>query len=615
MNNINTERRNTGVVFNTKNEASISVWAPFAKKVDLYLVEDNTKVQLESHDYGYWKTDTGKLQAGNLYKFIIDDEKERPDPCSLSQPEGVHGPSQAIDIRDFNWTDQDWKNLPLRDYIFYELHTGTFSTEGTFKGIEEKLEYLAELGINAIEIMPVAQFPGKRNWGYDGVYPFAVQHSYGGARGLQQLIDLCHQKGLAVVLDVVYNHLGPEGNYLGDFAPYFTEKYHTPWGKAINFDDAWCDGVRNYFIENMLMWFRDFHIDALRLDAVHAIKDFSATHILREMREHADRLMEKTGRRHYLIVESDLNDTRFINATKQGGYGMDAQWIDEFHHALRVAAGGDRSGYYADFQGIPHLAKAYKDAYVYDGIYSPHRHKTFGTSTENNRGDQFIVFSQNHDQVGNRMMGERTSQLHTFELQKLLAAAVMVSPFLPLLFMGEEWSASTPFIYFVSHTDPELVEAVRQGRKSEFADFHAQGTAPDPQLEKTFISSKLKWEEMSKSQHKVMLDYYKTLIRLRKQHKALNILNRNNINVQHYDDRQIIVLYRWYEKEHILSFMNFSEKPQEINMPFRSKSQWQKLLDSSDECWKGLIGAPDVISGNSVISLQPQSIISYTNQR
>lgn len=615
MNKLNIKERSIGVNFNSEGKATVSLWAPLADKAELYLPEDNAIIPLTRVEYGYWTTTTEKLQPGNLYKFTLNGEKERPDPCSISQPEGVHGPSKALDINDFKWTDASWQNLPLQDYIIYELHTGTFTPEGTFSGVEQKLDYLKELGINAIEIMPVAQFPGKRNWGYDGVYPFAVQYSYGGARGLQQLINKCHEKGLAVILDVVYNHLGPEGNYLGDFAPYFTDKYNTPWGKAVNFDNAWCDGVRQYFIENVLMWFRDFHIDGLRLDAVHAIKDLSPKHILREIKEHVNLLMDKTGRTHYLIVESDLNDTRFINPLKKEGYGMDAQWIDEFHHALRVAAGGERTGYYADFEGISHLAKAYNDAYVYDGIYSPHRFKTFGTKAKNNPGQQFIVFSQNHDQVGNRMLGERTSQLHSFQMQKLLAGAVFVSPYLPLLFMGEEWGASEPFLYFVSHTDQELVEAVRKGRKSEFTAFHAKGEAPDPQSEDTYLKSKLNWKDTEQGDHHIMLQYYKNLMRLRKEHNALCFLNRKNLNVQHNKQRQTINLYRWYEKEHVLCFMNFSDQQQQEKMPFRSKSKWTKIFDSADKKWKGPAAAPDSVAGNSILTLQPQSILIYTNNR
>ncbi|HYF03863.1 MAG TPA: alpha-amylase family glycosyl hydrolase, partial [Patescibacteria group bacterium] len=346
----NVMRRTIGVNFLNNGEAEISIWAPLRESVALLF--KNTKLLLKKDEWGYWNGTTNLLKKGDTYKILLDDEKELPDPASLSQPDGVHAHSQTIDVRNFAWTDTAWKNVPLQDYIFYELHTGTFTPEGTFNSIEEKLDFLKSLGITAIEIMPVAQFPGERNWGYDGVFPFAVQNSYGGAEGLQRLVNACHEKGIAVVLDVVYNHLGPEGNYFGEYGPFFTEKYKTPWGDAINFDDAYCDGVRKFFIENALMWFRDFHIDALRLDAVHAIKDFSPTHILKEIKEHVDELMQQTGRTHYLIVELDLNDNRFINPLQKGGYGMDAQWIDEFHHALRVTSGQEKSGYYSDFSGI-----------------------------------------------------------------------------------------------------------------------------------------------------------------------------------------------------------------------------------------------------------------------
>lgn len=513
-------KRLVGVNFNSDGLAEVLVWAPFAHSVDLN-VKRGLVIPLQKGQRGYWKLVTSELKPGESYGFIIDGNASLPDPASLFQPEGVHGLSVAAPIQNFNWHDKDWRNKDLGEYIIYELHTGAFSDEGTFAAIEEKLDYLIDLGITAIELMPVAEFPGNRNWGYDGVFPFAVHHSYGGPAALQQLVNTCHQKDLAVILDVVYNHIGPEGNYLGHYAPYFTGKYQTPWGDAINFDDAWCDGVRQYFIENALMWFRDFHIDALRMDAVHAIKDFSPKHILQEIKENVDALMQITNRRYYLIIECDLNDTRFIKPAADGGYGIDAQWTDEFHHALRVTAGQQRDGYYADFNGIAHLAKAYQDAYVYDGQYSEERHKKFGVKTTGQPGRQFVVFSQNHDQVGNRMLGERTSALVSFEMQKLLAAAVMLSPYLPLLFMGEEYSEPHPFLYFVSHTDPELVEAVRKGRKEEFKNFMAQGEAPDPQATETFERSKLQWHLVSRPPHQTMLNYYKALIQLRKTNPVL----------------------------------------------------------------------------------------------
>lgn len=585
--------------------AEIALWAPKAKKAELLIVATGDKFLMQQEQHGYWTLKTIVLRPGDLYRFVLDNEKELPDPASLSQPEGVHGPSQAIDVTTFNWTDDSWNNVPLEDYIIYELHTGTFSLEGTFEGIASKLDYLKELGVNAIEIMPVAAFPGNRNWGYDGVFPYATVTDYGGPEGLARLVDTCHQKGLAVILDVVYNHMGPEGNYLGEFGPYFTDKYKTPWGSAINFDDAGCDGVRQFFIQNALMWLRDFHFDALRMDAVHAIKDFSAKHVLQELREETDKMMAETGRRHSLIVETDLNDVRFINPTSKGGYGMDAQWMDDFHHALRVSAGQEKSGYYSDFEGIQHLAKSYFDAYVYDGIYSPHRDKTFGSKASDNPGHQFIVFSQNHDQVGNRMLGERTSELVSFEMQKLLAGAVLVSPFLPMLFMGEEYAEPNPFQYFVSHTDPELAEAVRKGRKEEFKAFHAQGEAPDPMAIETFERSRLQWDIHNQEPHATMLRYYKALIQLRKTEPILKP-DRSGVIVDADEAKKVIALCRKGESQFLSCLMNFSGEVQSIAVP----KGGTKIFDSAAPQWNGPAAAPETTDGEA-IALQPESILIY----
>jgi maltooligosyltrehalose trehalohydrolase len=604
MQHIDVTKRTIGI--NLQNgKADINIWAPLAKKVEVKIEdEDKVSIELKKKEYGYWQASTDRIKEGTLYKIKVDDKQPFPDPASVSQPKGVHGASEALDITNFSWTNTGWNNIPLEDYVIYELHTGTFTDEGTFAAIENKLDYLKELGITAIEIMPVAQFPGIRNWGYDGVFPFAVQNSYGGAKGLQHLVDTCHQKGLAVILDVVYNHLGPEGNYLGEYGPFFTSKYHTPWGNAINFDDAWCDGVRRFFIENALMWFRDFRIDALRLDAVHAIKDFSAVHILKEIRLRLDELIQQTGRQHYLIVELDLNDTKFIDPVQKGGYGMDAQWIDEFHHALRVTAGQEKTGYYSDFNGIEDLAKAYRDAYVYDGQWSPHRQKFFGVKAEENPGKQFIVFSQNHDQVGNRMLGERTSQLVSFEMQKLMAGAVILSPYLPMLFMGEEWSEPHPFLYFVSHTDPDLAEAVRKGRKAEFAAFHAQGEAPDPMAEETFNNSKLQWHLITEGHHKILVSYYKTLIALRKQEPVLKTLDRKALSVDANRDNRTLILHRWHDDSKLVCLMNFSKEQQVI--PLDKINDWKVLLNSASAQWKGPGDAP---MDNDTIKLQPESIV------
>ena len=618
MNKLFLSQRTVGVTY-APDATTVRVWAPMAQSVALHLCQQDSKIPLQK-DGNYWCLSTPQLQPGDTYKFILNNRAERPDPASLAQPEGVHGPSQVVDITGFAWSDANWQTLPLDDYLLYELHTGTFSPEGTFAGIEARLDYLVELGVNAIELMPVAQFPGTRNWGYDGVCPYAVQNSYGGAVGLQHLVDACHQRGLAVVLDVVYNHVGPEGNYLADFGPYFTTKHQTPWGNALNFDDNYSDSVRRYFIENVLMWFRDFHIDALRLDAVHAIHDASEVHLLQEIKAYVDALMTHTGRQYYLIVESDLNETRFVRPINAEGYGMDAQWNDEFHHALRVAAGGERNGYYADYNGIQHLAKAYRDAYVYDGIYMPRRARIVGKSTAGHAGRQFVVFSQNHDQIGNRMLGERPGQLVSTEMQKLMAGAVISSPYLPMLFMGEEWGESNPFMYFVSHSDLALIDAVRLGRKKEFSAFQGPFATPDPQDVATFERSKLDWSRLTQEPHRTFLRYYQALLALRKQ-SSLRHPNRESVAVVVDEVRQTLTLFRQHPhssagqaEETVVCLMNFSKEIQSLTLPV-SERAWHKLLDSADPQWHGPAAAPAVIMGShEPVSVQPESILIYTNE-
>lgn len=611
MQSYDLQQRTIGVNFKA-GKAEILVWAPYAKTVDIS-INDQFQIALYKREQGYWNLSTQQLKPFDNYYFVLDEKKKFPDPASLSQPLGVHKASKAIDLNLFEWTDTHWENPPLHEYIIYELHVGAFSEEGNFAGIGDKLDYLKELGITAIEIMPIASFPGGRNWGYDGVYLFAVQESYGGATGLQRLINSCHLRGIAVILDVVYNHVGPEGNYMSEFGPYFTDKYKTPWGSAVNFDDAGCDAVRSFFIENALMWFRDFHVDALRLDAVHAIKDLSAFHFLKELREQVDLLSEKEKKDYYLIVENDLNDPKYIDDPAGYGYGMDTQWVDEFHHALRVTAGQKREGYYSDFSGIEDLAKAYSDVYVYDGQYSEHRQKSFGAPVGDRAGQQFVVFSQNHDQVGNRMLGERTSQLVSFEMQKLLAAAIMVSPYIPLLFMGEEWGETNPFLYFVSHTDAELAQAVSDGRKKEFQYFHIDGEVPDPNALETFERSQLQWHLKDKEQHKTLFTYYKKLIELRKDYFPLRLFRRSRVKVNTYANKKTLVLYRWHKETQVICFMNFSKEFQSI-LIHEKEITGAKLLDSADSEWLGESQSPATISAGSPIHLSPQSCLIYTNK-
>jgi maltooligosyltrehalose trehalohydrolase len=608
---MNILKREIGVNFHSDNLAVVKVWAPKASRVSINTSE--LLLELEPEPFGYWSLHTKQIKPGDLYWFILDNDQKLADPSSLSQPDGVHGGSLAIST-DYTWTDQSWENIPLQDYILYEIHTATFSDTGDFQGIANHIDHLIDLGITAIELMPVASFPGKRNWGYDGVFPFSVQESYGGAAGLQQLVDLCHQKGLAVILDVVYNHIGPEGNYLDSFGPYFTAQYKTPWGNAINFDDKGSDGVRNYVIENVLMWFRDFHIDALRLDAVHAIKDFGARHILEEIKLYTDLLMEQTGRKHYLMVECDLNDPRYITSIDENGLGMNAQWVDEFHHALRVTAGEPAKGYYKDFSGIEHLAKSYTDAYVYTGMYSVEREKTFGRKACGKAGSQFIVFSQNHDQTGNRMLGERTSKLFSFEMYKLLAGAVLFSPFLPLLFMGEEWGETNPFLYFVDHSDPDLIKQVRNGRKQEFAAMFDEGETPDPQDEATFNQSRLNWELTGEPRHSTIFRYYQHLIFLRKKYLSFAAHESPKVSVSVLETQNSLLLERKCSDQSNLVWcvLNFSAEPLVLNIPDHIRIL-KELVNSASITWLG----PDESSWTGLtrqIVVPSESFIAYSAQ-
>jgi maltooligosyltrehalose trehalohydrolase len=597
----NVEKRTLGLNFTTTSSADFLVWAPFAGQVSLNLNEK--MLQLEKTEAGYWKSESIDINAGDLYQVAVDG-KNLPDPASLSQPEGVHGRSQAISLNSYVWTDSLWKGISTENLIIYELHTGTFSGDGTFDGIAGKLKYLKELGITAIELMPVAQFPGTRNWGYDGVYPYAVQDSYGGAERLQKLVDSCHQENIAVILDVVYNHLGPEGNYLAAYGPYFTDKYKTPWGSAINFDDEWSDEVRRYFIENAMMWLRDFHIDGLRLDAVHAVRDFSAKHFLEELRENTDKLNEASAVSHFLIAESDLNDPRLINPVEKGGYGLDLQWCDEFHHALHALVTGEEYGYYSDFGRIEHLCKTFNDAFVHDGTYSRYRKRTFGNKISDLPGSRFVVFTQNHDQIGNRMLGERMAALVDHETLKVLAAAVMISPYIPLLFMGEESGVTNPFMYFTSHQDKALIRSLREGRKKEFAWIEEKAELPDPQSVKIFNLSKLNWDDESESRLQ-LLAFYKELIRLRKNHPVLKNTDRKGVEADVVKDSNAIVLLRQYHENMVICIFNFEDKPVSMEMESSKKSLFV-LLDSSGDGWSS---SQNTVLEDYKITVKPKSIL------
>lgn len=560
--------------FTHNGKTKFVVWAPEKHQVEVEIA--GVFFEMERDAIGYWTT-TLDVQENTDYKFRIDGQSSYPDPASRFQPKSVHGPSRVLDEK-FSWTDEQWKGVALSEMILYELHVGTFTREGTFQGIISRLPYLKDLGINAIELMPLSQFPGNRNWGYDGVYPFAVQDTYGGPMGLKELVNESHRLGIAVILDVVYNHQGPEGNYFSVFGPYFTDKYKTGWGSAINFDDAYSDGVRHYYWQNALMWLDEFHIDGLRLDAVHAIWDYSAKPFIDELRIKVQALEKKLGRKKVLIAEFDLNNPRYINRPAVGGYGLDGQWVDEFHHALHSLLTGEVEGYYEDFGTDEHFIKALKDVYVYTGQYSKHRKKLFG-SVPSNPFDQFIVFAQNHDQIGNRLAGDRLTTMVSFESLKLGAAAFLLSPCVPMLFMGEEYGETNPFQYFISHTDSDLVKMVREGRKKEFSYFNWQGEVPDPQSEDTFNSCILSWDYESDKQKSLLLNYYKHLIHLRKSLKALQTFDRNSLTVLPSAVKNLVVYQRTNEGHAVIILLNFNDNPVVIKQSFNSSVKI--IFDSS----------------------------------
>ncbi len=591
-------------------QCEFAVWAPSPQEVTLEIVSPYPRsISMTPRERGYWQVTLPDISPQTQYWYCLNGEKRRPDPASHYQPQGVHQPSQVIDHSDFAWEDSNWQGIPLSDYIAYELHVGTFTPQGTFDAIIPRLPDLQEIGINAIEIMPVAQFPGSRNWGYDGVYPFAVQNSYGGPEGLKRLVNACHQQGMAVILDVVYNHFGPEGNYTRDFAPYFTDRYQTPWGSATNFDDAYSDGVRNFVIENALYWFREYHVDALRLDAIHAIYDFGAKHILEELAQKTQEFCQQQRRQVYLIAESDLNDVRVINPPEIGGYGIHAQWSDDFHHCIHTLLTGEQQGYYQDFGTCEQLAKAFQESFVYSWDYSPFRQRYHGSYAGDRPPTQFFVCSCNHDQVGNRMLGERLSHLVSFSGAKLAAASVLLSPYMPLLFMGEEYGESAPFLYFISHNDPDLVAAVREGRKQEFAAFHSEGEPPDAASIETFQKCQLNWEKRHQGNHQVLLNWYRHLIQLRRQHPALRSSDRRRTMASSDEEKKLVFLHRYHPNSAVFCIFNFNQ--QAVSYTF-SDGYGKQKLNSDQSQWLGSgISISEKANQGDTISLPPQSVVMY----
>ncbi|MDX1665082.1 MAG: malto-oligosyltrehalose trehalohydrolase [Candidatus Promineifilaceae bacterium] len=584
---------------------TFTVWAPRAKKVELELApsggEQGERVPMSATGNGWWAV-VAEAEPGDDYAFRLDGGKPLPDPRSPWQPYGVHGASRLLDHGAFPWTDAGWQPPPLAAAVVYELHIGTFTAAGTFEGAIERLEYLRALGVTHVQLMPVAESPGERGWGYDGVDLFAPEHSYGGPEGLKRLVDACHERGLAVLLDVVYNHLGPDGNYLAQFGPYFTDRYHTPWGDAVNLDGPGSDEVRSFFIDNALMWLGDYHFDGLRLDAVHALLDQSAVHFLEEMANEVRALEAALGRRLVLIAESDLNDPRLLRPPLTGGYGLDAQWNDDFHHALHALLTGERRGYYEDFGEVRHLARALEQAYVYTGQHSPFRGRRHGRPPTGLNGDCFLGYLQNHDQIGNRAQGERIGHLIDRPRLKVGAALVLTAPFVPLLFQGEEWAASSPFLYFTHHQDEALAETVRKGRQEEFGTHwdRASGAelpVPDPQAEATFTRSKLHWEERREEPHAEMLAWHRALIALRAAQPALRDPRLAKVDVRYDEAAQWLVLARGP----LRVVANLAERAQ--TAPLAGADGYRLLLASTEDVTLAADGV--TLPGPAVAILAP----------
>jgi maltooligosyltrehalose trehalohydrolase len=496
------------------------VWAPRARAL---------AVRIGSEDHpmhparcGWWKGRVENAGPGTDYSFIIDGGDPVPDPRSQYQPHGVHGPSRLVDHDAFKWTDANWQARPLSSAIVYELHVGTFTRGGTFESAIERLDYLRDLGVTHVELMPVNQFSGERGWGYDGVDLFAPHCVYGVPEDLKRLVDACHARGLGVLLDVVYNHFGPDGNYLERFGPYFTEAYKTPWGPAVNLDHKDSHEVRRFFIDNAVQWLRDYHFDGLRLDAIHAYYDRSAVTFLENLSNEVDLLEASLGRHLVLIAESDLNDPRIVTCREAGGFGIDAQWSDDFHHALHSVLTGETTGYYNDFGSLRHLAAALREGYVYAGSHSTHRARPHGRRDLHLSGHRLLGYSQNHDQAGNRATGDRLGHLVGPGRQKIAAALVLTAPFVPMLFQGEEFGASSPFQYFTNYEDEQLGKSVSEGRRNEFAAFGWNPEqVPDPQDPATFERSKLHWEETQSEPHAALLAWYRKLIAFRRSQPSL----------------------------------------------------------------------------------------------
>ena len=606
--------------------AEFRVWAPKLKQLAVRILGDQPRTipmtvthPPDSESGGEFVATVPNVAEGMDYFYVLDagldTERERPDPVSRCQPQGVHGPSRVVNPNSFHWSDEQWAGIPLKDFIIYELHAGTFTPEGTFEAVIPRLPYLRDVGITAIEIMPVAEFPGNRNWGYDGASLYPPQSSYGGPNGLKKLVDACHHHGLAVVMDVVYNHLGPEGNYLPELAPCFTDAHHTPWGKAINYDGPESDGVRRWVIDNALYWLTEYHVDALRLDAIHGIYDFSARHLLDELSEAFQHQARQLKRQAWIIAESDLEDVRIINPRAAGGYAIDSQWHDDFHHALYALLTGEREGFLMDFGCLADLAKSIREGFVFDGKYSRYRRRHYGNSSKNRPGQQFVGFIQNHDQVANTSRGKRLASLVSREQQKLAAVLTLCSPFLPLLFMGDEYGETAPFFFFTSFEDANLATAVREGRKRELGPHYVESDFADPQAESTFERSRLDWSKPDVSPE--ILRLHRDLISLRKGHPALANCRKDLTEIRFDEQSRYFVMKRTDPSGNAaLLVCNFSRDAQTIPVVVEAQG-WRLALRTGDSTYGGK-PAPEpiktLIAGPNAIALAPFEAVIFLNR-
>jgi maltooligosyltrehalose trehalohydrolase len=571
-----------GANYDYKGACKFSVWAPKHDRVNLTLMDENQQFEMVKIEKGYWGLTVSGLKPGQKYMYKLSNQEQRPDPASRFQPDGVFGSSAIIDHEAFTWTDNDWDGMDLKDLIFYEIHVGSFTQKGTFKSIIERIKDLADFGVNAVELMPVSQFSGDRNWGYDGVFPFAVQNTYGTPDELKMLVNECHLHGIALFIDFVYNHLGPEGNWLNDYAPYFSIDRATRWGPTINLDGPLSEGVRNYFLENTLYWLRNYHLDGIRLDSILSMHDNSKKHFFQELNEEVETFASQVGKKIYVIAETGFNEPKVLTPIDQGGYGFDAQWLDDFQHALFSLLTGEKEGYYRHYGQLDDLMHVLTDAYCFVGMNNNFRRRRKEESFRWIAAYRFVVFSQNHDQIGNRLLGERLITLAGFEAAKLAAGIMMLSPYVPLLFMGEEHGETAPFLFFTDFLSQELRENILEGRRREFSEFKWKGEIPDPQSLETFEKSKVNWQKRNQGKNAQILAYYRNLLRLR---KSIFCSDANRgINLSSFKS-QLLFIHKNEVKALVIA--NFSSQLQRFKFLSEDHQVCKKILDSADSSWGG----------------------------